>query len=305
MAARSSLSGAALQHLLAKLRPLGGGAVHLERRGAQAVLTLSNPSARNALSGKMMCELHDAVNELERAPGAQTQLLVAGSSEYFCSGADLRVLSHFSREEGLQMSALMQDTLSRMRALPLVSCALLSGGGAMGGGTELALSCDLRVMEDKAQFQMVQTKLGLSPGWGGGSRLVGLVGRRAAIKVLCTAQRLSAHDCLELGLADAVGHEGQSASEVAQRLLEPIGSAAYPHSVQQCKRLIAFADDAPGMAQSLEFEEGIFASVWQGAENLDALAKLKNKARPAAASGGPAAGKTAVPGAPAIVTGSR
>jgi ethylmalonyl-CoA/methylmalonyl-CoA decarboxylase len=283
MAACGTLSGATVQQVLAKLRPLGGGGVRLERRGAQAVLTLNNPSARNALSGKMMCELHDAVSELERAPGSQTQLLLAGSSEFFCSGADLRVLSHFSREEGLQMSALMQDTLSRMRALPLVSCALLSGGGAMGGGTELALSCDLRVMEDKAQFQMVQTKLGLSPGWGGGSRLVSLVGRRAAIKVLCTAQRLSAHDCLQVGLADAVGREGQSAFDVAQLLLEPIASATYPHSVQQCKRLIAFADDAPDMAQSLEFEQGIFASVWQGAENLDALAKLKNKARPAAA----------------------
>ena len=148
----------------------------------------------------------------------------------------------------------------------------------MGGGTELALSTDCRVFGDQAKFQMVQTKLGLVPGWGGGSRLVSLVGRKRAIEVLCSGRRLNPQECMGLGIADAIATPNQSAREAALKFGEQFLNPTYPRAVREAKRLIGFADDCLGMEQALEFERSVFAKVWQGEENLDALAKISAKA---------------------------
>ena len=174
------------------------------------------------------------------------------------------------------MSALMQQTLHDLRALPQISIAVVTG--AMGGGTEFAFSCDFRVFSEQAKFQMVQTKLGLVPGWGGGSRLVSLVGRKNAIRVLCSGRRLDAHECLKLGIADAVAAHGQSAREAALEFGQQFANPAYPGAVRESKRLIGFADDCFGMENALAFERDVFAGVWQGEENLDALSKIAAKA---------------------------
>lgn len=181
-----------------------------------AVLQIHNPSARNALSGKMMAELADAVARLEdpRVHGALNAVILAGTGGWFCAGADLRVAQKqlASNDAGTAMSALMVDTLTRFRRLPLVSFAVVEGG-AYGGGAELATSCDYRVVEASAIVQFVQARMGVSPGWGGGARLYKLVGRQHALRLLCTATKTSAEDAVALGLADLVFDKQREASE--------------------------------------------------------------------------------------------
>lgn len=160
----------------------------------------------------------------------------------------------------------------------MVSVACVNGG-AMGGGTELALSCDFRVFGAGATFRMVQTTLGLIPGWGGGSRLVKLVGRRDAIRVLSGAEKLDTAALLELGIADAVAEPGSAAEDAARTLVQPLLAARYPGAVQESKRLIGFVDDNHDMEECLAFEREGFARVWQGEENLDALSRLSARKR--------------------------
>lgn len=172
-----------------------------------AVIEIHNPSARNALSGKMMAELADIVTRLED-PEVYSKLntvILKGTGGWFCAGADLRVAQKqlTSNEAGTAMGALMVDTLTRFRRLPLVSFAIIEGG-AYGGGAELTTSCDYRLIEGNAIVQFVQARMGVSPGWGGGARLYKLVGRQHALRLLCTAAKTSPEDAVKLGLADLV-----------------------------------------------------------------------------------------------------
>ncbi|GMF16121.1 unnamed protein product [Phytophthora lilii] len=191
--------------------PFPAGSAHaklppgLQTLQKTAVLEIHSPAARNALSGKMMAELADVVQTLEdpKVHGRLNAVVLRGTGGWFCAGADLRVAQQdmTSPEAGAAMGALMVDTLTRFRRLPLVSIACIEGG-AYGGGAELATACDFRILEAKAVIQFVQVRMGVSPAWGGGARLYKIVGRQNALRLLCTAEKLSAQRALELKLAD-------------------------------------------------------------------------------------------------------
>ena len=134
-----------------------------------AVIEISNPAARNALTGKMMVELSDAIHKLEQAaarPNSQLNCVVLrGARGFFCAGADLLVAKDAlsSRHGGMVMSTLLVDALTRLRRLPLVSVAAIEGG-AIGGGAELATACDYRVLDQSGFVQFVQARMGVSLG---------------------------------------------------------------------------------------------------------------------------------------------
>ena len=192
--------------------------VELQALKKTAVLEIDSPSARNALSGKMMAELADIVELLEdpEVHDKLTAVLVRGTNRWFCAGADLKVVQQAmtSREAGAAMGQLMTDTLARLRRLPLVSIACVEGG-AYGGGAELACACDFRLVEKNAVIQFVQVRIGVSPAWGGGVWLYKIVGRQAALRLLCTAERLSALRAQELKLADFVFDAALDGAETA------------------------------------------------------------------------------------------
>ncbi|KAK1947826.1 Ethylmalonyl-CoA decarboxylase [Phytophthora citrophthora] len=195
-----------------------------------AVVEIHNPSARNALSGKMMAQLSDAVALLEN-PKVHDKLnavVLRGTGGWFCAGADLR----FARQElnspeaGAAMGALMVDTLTRFRRLPLVSFAAIEGG-AFGGGAELATACDFRIIENSAVIQFVQSRMGVVPGWGGGARLYKIVGRRNALRLLCTAEKISSDRAIQLNLADEVFNVSEEDSSAAiTSFMEPFDAIA-------------------------------------------------------------------------------
>ncbi|POM68288.1 Hypothetical protein PHPALM_15568 [Phytophthora palmivora] len=238
-----------------------------------AVVEIHSPSARNALSGKMMAELADIVTILE-TPEVQDKLnavVLRGTGGWFCAGADLRVAKEemTSPEAGAAMGALMIDTLTRFRRLPLVSVACIEGG-AYGGGAELATACDFRILETNAVIQFVQVRMGVSPAWGGGVRLYKIVGRQNALRLLCTAEKLSAQRALELKLADFtfdVATDGEDAAICS--FLTPFDAIA-PAVSHGAKQVINHADDV-NLDAVLSYEHDVFKSLWGGPANLEAL----------------------------------
>ncbi|KAG1697500.1 hypothetical protein DVH05_015948 [Phytophthora capsici] len=244
-----------------------------------AVLEIHNPSARNALSGKMMAQLSDAVALLEN-PKVHDKLnavVLRGTGGWFCAGADLRVARQElnSPEAGAAMGALMVDTLTRFRRLPLVSVAVIEGG-AFGGGAELTTACDFRIIENNAVIQFVQSRMGVVPGWGGGARLYKIVGRRNALRLLCTAEKVSSDRAIQLNLADEVFSVSKRDSSAAiTSFVEPFDviSPAVSHGA---KRVINNADDV-SLDEVLAFEHDVFKSLWGGPANLEALKKALSK----------------------------
>ncbi|KAE9193260.1 hypothetical protein PF004_g21062 [Phytophthora fragariae] len=254
----------------------------LETLQKTAVLGIHNPKARNALSGKMMAQLADIVKLLED-PDVHCKLnavVVRGTGGWFCAGADLRVARQElnSREAGAAMGALMVDTLTRFRRLPLVSVAVIEGG-AFGGGAELATACDFRIIESNAVIQFVQSRMGVVPGWGGGARLYKIVGRQHALRLLCTAEKVSPQRAMQLQLVEEVFNamSQEEADTAISSFVGPFDVIA-PAVSHGAKRVVNNADDV-SLDEVLEYEHDVFKTLWGGPANLEALKKALNKTK--------------------------
>ena len=202
------------------------------------------------MSGPMMVQLDEAVRSLEEWRGGSV-LLVSGEGGHFCSGADLGTVRAAidTPERGALMSALLSDTLNRLRNLPLFSIAAVDGA-AVGGGAELCTATDLRVVAQGATIQFVHTRLGAAPGWGGAARLVQEVGRARALRLLLLSEKLDAAAAVRLGLAHACGAEGEAASDSAMRTvvapaLEVLCYCSM-HGWRSCRPVLTIPGVSPG-----------------------------------------------------------
>ncbi|POM70155.1 Hypothetical protein PHPALM_13452, partial [Phytophthora palmivora] len=248
LSARNALSGKMMAQLADIVMLLEDPKVHgklnaVVLRGTKtAVLEIHNLSARNALSGKMMAQLADIVMLLEdpKVHGKLNAVVLRGTEGWFCAGADLRVARQQlnSREAGAAMSALMVDTLTRFRRLPLVSVAAIEGG-AFGGGAELATACDFRIIESNAVIQFVQSRMGVVPGWGG--------------------EKISPERAIEMRLVDEI-FNATSGKAAITSFVEPFDVIA-PAVSHGAKRVINNADDV-SLDDVLEYEHSVFKTLW-------------------------------------------
>ena len=215
-----------------------------------------------------MCQLEEAVWELERwQPGRG--LLLHSAGDIFCSGGDLDTVRALCRPgDGGRMSAFMQAALARLAALPLVSVAVVAGR-AIGGGAELALATDFRVWTPAGRLQFVQARMGLLTGWGGGARLAGLVGPRAALDLLLSCRPVGAEEAGGLGLADApVAPPDGDPLDYARRWLET-RVAHDPTVVRAVKRMIV--NTRGDLIDLWRKERELFDPLWGGEANRRAL----------------------------------
>lgn len=244
-----------------------------------AIITLKNPASRNALTGKMMAELADAVDQLETNPDFQRSLsavIVRGDDGFFCAGADIRVAADhlLSKEGGKAMSTVMIDSLTRIRHLPYVTVAAIEGG-AVGGGAELTTAMDYRILDQSASIRFVQALMGVSPGWGGATRLVRLVGRPRALELLGTAQKCDAQMCQKIGLVDqlvTVDNMDQALVGFLDRFVH-----AHPAVLHAAKQVVAGCEDLPSFEEAVSNEHEVFLTMWDGEANRAALAAAKSK----------------------------
>uniref|UniRef100_A0A8D2PTK6 Ethylmalonyl-CoA decarboxylase n=1 Tax=Zosterops lateralis melanops TaxID=1220523 RepID=A0A8D2PTK6_ZOSLA len=156
-----------------KLQQFSGGSINLSKEdNGIGILTLNNPKLMNAFTGTMMVELQERVTELENWKDGKG-LIIHGASNTFCSGSDLNAVKELSNsQDGMNMCMFMQNTLTRLMRLPLISVALVQGK-AFGGGAELTTACDFRLMTPGSEIRFVHKHMGLVPGWGGAAAALG------------------------------------------------------------------------------------------------------------------------------------
>lgn len=225
-----------------------------------ALLTLDHPERSNALSGTMLGELADAVDRLEAWEDGIGLILRGAGLRCFCAGADLGLVHAGLGTPGMAegMAELMHGLTARLRGLPLISVAAIEGA-AVGGGAELCTAADFRVMSSEAHIRFVHARLGLSPGWGGGARLVEIVGRRAALRLLAGAGRVNARQAQDLGLVDRICPPGEAES-TAREILNRYERLPRT-SVRAAKALVAHPED----------ELAIFVDLWGGDAMREAI----------------------------------
>ncbi|HET7807765.1 MAG TPA: enoyl-CoA hydratase-related protein [Gaiellaceae bacterium] len=208
--------------------------VLVEREGPVAVVRLNRPEQLNALSDALMDELVRALEELDRDEGVRA-IVLAGNERAFAAGADIGELAQTSAIDLYYGRRIERWDAIRALWTPLVAAV---SGFCLGGGCELALSCDLIVASETAQFGQPETGLGIIPGAGGTQRLTRAVGKALAMDVILSGRRLSAHEALAAGLvARVVAKEAwlDEAKRIARDIAEkgPVATRLAKESVDR------------------------------------------------------------------------
>src|SRR2546425_740720 len=208
--------------------------VTIELDGHVATVTLSRPEALNAISGEVANELAGALLQSSADPEAWVVVLGAAGERAFCVGADLKERNRLDDAGWLQNRILMRAMFDSLRAIPQPTVASVFGH-ALGGGFELALSCDLIVASDDAVFGLPEVRVGIVPGGGGTQLLVRKVGVARAKDLILTGRRISAAEALDIGLVarevgprDGLQAERPLSVDVRVRLLDALSATGLP-----------------------------------------------------------------------------
>jgi 3-hydroxyacyl-CoA dehydrogenase/enoyl-CoA hydratase/3-hydroxybutyryl-CoA epimerase len=174
----------------------------------------------NVFNRKVLGDLDEALDAVNESARTSVLVVRSGKKSGFVAGADLKEFETISSAaEAEAVSAAGQKVFGKLAALPMPTIAAVAGV-CLGGGLELALACDYRLVYDRpdTQLGLPETQLGLLPGWGGTQRLPRVVGLERALRMILQAKRLSAREALAWGLADAIADREASLREQFSRL---------------------------------------------------------------------------------------
>lgn len=172
----------------------------LEEKKEVVILRLCSDDGTNRLTRAFVAALSRVVLELAQKKRA---LVVAGNERFFSAGADLAEIASLDSPDAYEFSKAGQKLMQRLDEFPAPVCAAISGY-CMGGGLDLALACRYRIASPHAVFGHRGAALGLITGWGGTQRLPRLIGKGRALQMFLTAEKLTAHHALRIGLVHAV-----------------------------------------------------------------------------------------------------
>ena len=225
--------------------------VEVEVADRVATVTLNRPEALNAISTELATALAEAVEPLATDPRVRAVVLTGAGERAFCVGADLKQRASFDDHGWFVQREAFRRGFAAVRRCPLPTVAAVAGF-ALGGGTELAISCDLVVAATDATFGLPEVRLGLVPAGGGTQLLVRRVGRSAARDLVLTGRRVGAAEALELGLADRVVPGGEVLTAATALAAELAGNA--PTAVRMAKWALEVGADLP-LEAALEVED--------------------------------------------------
>ncbi|MFO0600359.1 MAG: enoyl-CoA hydratase-related protein [Myxococcaceae bacterium] len=205
----------------------------IESKGAYEVWTINGEARRNAMSKPMMGELDAHVQRVSKGRDVRVVVLRGAGSKAFCAGADLKERATMKPEE---VPVFLDGVRRIFRSIELSDTVFIAfiNGAAFGGGTELSLCCDLRVIDPGAEMGLTEVKLGIIPGAGGTQRMPRLVGKGVAKELILTGRRVGAQEAVTIGLATKVGSQ-EDAEGLAKMICEnaPIAVALAKHAIDE------------------------------------------------------------------------
>ena len=196
-----------------------------------AVVTLDSPPV-NALSPALLKELKAEFEALDGNAEARAVVITGAGNHAFCAGADVKELAGASPDDAKEIVKLGQDTFATIEDCSKPVIAAINNL-ALGGGCELAMSCDIRISSDRARFGQPEVWLGLLPAWGGSTRLPQLVGPGKAKEMIFTGQMINAQQAQRDGLVDKIvpdGEEVRAAIDIGRMIARKSAPLAVAHS---------------------------------------------------------------------------
>lgn len=264
-------------HPTADTTRFGDGLVRLERhRDGVVELVLDRPGAMNAVSTPMARAIAAATEEIVADDGVRAVLLTSTHPRAFCVGADLKERNALTDEELREQRPVARRAYNGVLWLPVPTIAAVDGF-ALGGGLELALSCDVIVAGASATLGLPEVSVGVIPGGGGTQLVTRRLGWSRAARLVFTADRLDAARAHEVGLVDDLVDAG-AAREHALALADRIAQNS-PVGVRQAKRAMRLGYDTD-LRSGLEVEDECWHATAFSGDRAEGVAAFAEKRRP-------------------------
>ncbi len=217
-----------------------------------ALVQFNRPKALNAMNSETMGELIDAVKRCGEDDNVKVVVLTGAGDRAFVAGADIVEMQNLTPAEALKFMERGHETYRAIEILPKPVIAAIKGF-ALGGGTEISMSCDMRFAADNARFGQPEILLGLIPGWGGTQRLTRLIGIGRAKEFIMGGEQISAQRAYELGLVNRIYPADQLMEETMKFAKKLAGMPGF--AIKMAKHAINFGYELPlDPANRLEME---------------------------------------------------
>ena len=248
------------------------GFVNYEVKGAVGIITINRPEALNALNSAVLDDLQAVIDGVDL--NAVRCLILTGAGEKsFVAGADIGEMSSLTKAEGEAFGKKGNDVFRKIETLPIPVIAAVNGF-ALGGGCEIAMSCDFRICSDNAVFGQPEVGLGITPGFGGTQRLARLVGPGMAKQMIYTARNIKADEAFRIGLVKQVVPQGELMATV-EKIAGGIAMNA-PIAVRNCKKAINEGLEK-GMDEAIVIEEKLFGDCFETHDQVEGMSAFLEK----------------------------
>lgn len=254
---------------------MGYNTIKYDVNGHIAKITINRPDALNALNSDVLADLDKALDEIKENNDLRV-LIITGEGRSFIAGADIKEMSELNGLEAKDFGRRGMGVFRKIETLPIPVIAQVNGF-ALGGGCELAMSCDIRIASTKALFGQPEVHLGLIPGFGGTQRLQRLVGQGWAKYLIYSAENIKADKALEIGLVQKVV-EPEGLEETVNKLADAIASQA-PVGVRLAKEAINTGAQVD-IDQAMKIEENAFGLVFTTEDKNIGTSAFINKENP-------------------------
>ncbi|MEE9144199.1 MAG: enoyl-CoA hydratase-related protein [Candidatus Binatia bacterium] len=247
--------------------------IWVEREGAIAMVTLNRPKQLNALASFLVKELSTAMEALDQDPEIRV-IILTGGEKVFAAGADIKEMADAGPfDDRLQERLVFRDRINKI-SKPIVAAV---SGYALGGGCELAMTCDIIIASETARFGQPEINLGTIPGSGGTQRLTRTVGKYRAMEMVLTGEFLNAAQALECGLVNKVVPV-ELLIEETKKIAKKI-AAKSPLAVKMAKEAILKSSNT-SLDEGLDFERKSFYLLFASADRKEGMKAFLEKRKP-------------------------
>jgi enoyl-CoA hydratase len=241
-----------------------------------ATITLNRPEALNAFSKEVIEEIMHALEDVKNDENVRVVVLTGAGEKAFSAGADIKAMVGMTALKARELSLMGERLCLALENLEKPVIAALNGY-ALGGGLEVAMSCDLRIASENARVGQTEINIGLIPGWGGTQRLTRLIGRTKAKELVFTGRMIDAKTAEQLGIVNMVLPADKFRETVRQFALELASKA--PVAIRVAKALINKGADI-SLDSALALEREGFAVVASTEDLKEGVSAFTEKRKP-------------------------
>lgn len=249
--------------------------VLIEKSGKIGIITVNRPQQMNSMNSLTRSELADAFNLLENDSNIAVILLTGSEGKAFIAGADIKEFLNqtIENEKQLEEDWIVTTIISNLKK-PVIA---VIDGFCLGGGLELAMSCDLRIASDRSKLGQPEINIGIIPGAGGTQRLTRLIGEGRAMEMILTGRMITAEEAFSYGIINFV-YDSDDLMDEAMEIANTIGEKS-KYAVERAKKSIKAVSEM-NLKDGLKLERKMFIECLNSEDGKEGITAFIEKRKP-------------------------